>query len=94
MPCMFCGYTRSFQLISRLDVPTVLRYNPAAVVLFVFMLAVMLWNLAGLLTGRVLLPGRLLRLGDRRFVFAGAVLFFLLNWAYRIMYGANLALLM
>lgn len=85
VPCMFCGYTRAFQAIARMNLLPALRDNPAAVVLFLFMMAVALWNLAGLLARRLILPGRWLRVGNGRLVAWGTLLFFMLNWVYRIL---------
>jgi len=84
IPCMFCGYTRAFQSIARLDLMPALRDNPAAAVLFAFMMAVATWNLAGLVARRLILPGRWLRVGNRRLLGWGVLIFFLLNWAYRL----------
>lgn len=89
MPCMFCGYTRAFQRIAHFDSHGVLTDNPAAVVLFAFMFVVMVWNLAGLFACRIITPGRLLRVGRRRFVFSGVVIFFILNWVYRIISSSD-----
>jgi hypothetical protein len=89
IPCMFCGYTRAFQRLARLDMLTALADNPAAVFLFAFMFAVALWNLAGLLTGTVIRPGPLLHPGKRRLLWAGVLFFFALNWVYRIINSAE-----
>lgn len=85
LPCPFCGYTRAFQRIARLEVWTALSDNPGAFVLFVFMMAVMLWNMAGLLAGKRILPGALLRIGNRRLVIGGIATFFVLNWIFRLL---------
>ena len=83
MPCMFCGYTRAFQAIAHLRFAHALRDNPAALILFTAMLAVLVWNLAGLASKRIIRPGPLLRAGNPKLVGWGLAAIFLLNWAYR-----------
>ncbi len=84
MPCMFCGYTRAFQAIANFRIAQALRANPAALILYALMLAVLIWNLAGLITKRIIRPGPLLRTGNPRLVGWGLLAIFLLNWAYRL----------
>lgn len=83
-PCMFCGYTRAFQHLARLDLLPALEDNPASVVLFFFMLTVAIWNLLALMSGKLLLPGRWLIPANRRRTFVGIAIFFVLNWIYRL----------
>ncbi len=84
MPCMFCGYTRAFQAIARLRFAHALRDNPAALILFAIMLAVLTWNLAGLISKRIIRRGTLLRTGNPKLVGWGLLAIFLLNWMYRL----------
>ncbi len=86
-PCMFCGYTRAFQHMAHGEFGVVLVDNPAAIVLFIFMMTVFLFNLTGLLTGRVIELGYVFRIERRRFVSAGVIAFFILNWIYRLANG-------
>jgi len=87
IPCLFCGYTRAFQHIARLNIVTAAADNPAALLLFVFMFAVALWNMAGLLCKRLLRPGPFLRPSNRKFFMLGVAGIFILNWIYRILNG-------
>jgi len=86
-PCLFCGYTRAFQHIARLDLAAAAADNPAAVLLFVFMFAVALWNMAGLLAKKLLRPGPFLRPSNRKLFMLGIAGIFVLNWIYRIVNG-------
>ncbi len=86
-PCMFCGLTRSFAAISQGAWTFAVRNAPLAVILYAGMVAVFLWNTAGLVTGRIIRPGYLLtRIPIKGYVIA-LIALLLVNWAYRLAMG-------
>jgi len=88
-PCPFCGFTRSFWAISNGDWAFAVYNYPLAGALYVLIVLVFAWNMAGLVLGKILIRGRALRLnpGRMKLLVVSAILILILNWAYRLSAG-------
>lgn len=88
-PCLFCGGTRAFRAMAQGQWQQAFADSPFAAALFIFAAAVLVWNLAGLLSGRQLRFGSRLRFwsGRGKVVAIALVLLLLANWIYRIGMG-------
>lgn len=89
LPCPFCGVTRSFRLAASGAWLEALRFCPLGVLVFVALLFLLVWNLAALLAGRLLIPSRLFRFAAKhqRKLLAALGGIVLLNWGYRLFHG-------
>ena len=88
-PCPFCGFTRSFQAMAHGDWAMALYNSPLACLVFVAVVVVFAWNMAGLLLGIQISYGRFLKLRPKwaRWGMAIFAALFFLNWAYRLGLG-------
>lgn len=89
VPCPFCGVTRSFRMMASGAWVDALRFCPLGVLVFTAVVLFFLWNLAALLSGRLLIPRRLFSLATRhrRMLLTALALLVVLNWGYRILHG-------
>jgi len=81
-PCMFCGLTRAFVLMAHGDIAGAWYMSPLGVPLFLLLVAVWLWGVACLVTGKrwvIRLPWR--------WVCLGFAVLLLANWIYRLSAG-------
>ena len=88
-PCPFCGVTRAFWLMASGAWGAAWCFCPLGAVAYGMTVVMFLWNAAGLLTGRVLVPTRLfaLMVRHRRAVGVATLLILLVNWMYRLVSG-------
>lgn len=88
-PCPFCGFTRAFWAMSHGAWPDALLGCPLAVLLYVLIVCVFIWNAAGLLGGIIIARGTMLRFDPRQAGWIIGLIFvlFLINWAYRLSMG-------
>ena len=88
-PCPFCGVTRSFWMMGEGAWFAAWVFCPLGVVVYVLFWGILLWNAAGMLMRRVLIPSGLFSLivRRRRAVGLSVVLLLLAHWMYRLMSG-------
>ena len=88
-PCPFCGVTRAFWLMAEGRFREAWIFCPLGAVVYAVAWVVLLWNAAGLLSGRVVIPAALFSwVGrHRRSVGLGVLLINLVNWTYRLVCG-------
>lgn len=89
LPCPTCGYTRTFCALSDGRVSEAWVNSPAAVLLYVFLSLLLLWNGMALVSGRRIERGPWLCPGPRatRVGWMLCGLLVLMNWVYRILSG-------
>lgn len=88
-PCPFCGVTRAFWLMAEWCFREAWIFCPLGAVLYAGAWMILVWNAAGLLSGRVIIPASLFGwVGrHRRAVGLGVLLIVLANWIYRLARG-------
>lgn len=88
-PCPSCGLTRGFIAMAHGQFLSALQMCPLAALLYVATACVFAFNMAALLCGVRLIPGRLLEWRTRTGVIGVCIfgLLILLNWLYRLALG-------
>jgi hypothetical protein len=90
-PCPFCGFTRSFWAISNGEWAFALNNYPLVGLLYLIVVLVFIWNMAGLISGKILIRGRALRMNPNRMrlLLVSGIILFMLNWVYRLSAGLH-----
>jgi hypothetical protein len=88
-PCPFCGYTRAFYSIAHGHWYEALFNCPLAFPVFGAIAAVFTWHTAGLVTGRIIERGEMLKLNGRRgkLLIIAITALLLANWLFRLSRG-------
>ncbi|MDD2237936.1 MAG: DUF2752 domain-containing protein [Kiritimatiellae bacterium] len=88
-PCPFCGVTRSFWMMAAGSWRAAWVFCPLGAVVYVLFWGIFLWNAAGMLSGRVLIPSGLFSwiVRHRRAVGLSVLLLLLVHWIYRLVSG-------
>jgi len=88
-PCPFCGFTRAFVGLAHGRWSSTLIECPAVIPLFITTAGLLVWNLLGLLSGRIITLGPALHQHSRSWIFVmmGGGTMLLGNWIYRLVEG-------
>jgi len=88
-PCPFCGFTRSFWAIAEGEWTLALNNSPLACLMYIAVVLVFAWNVAGLLMGVKIARGQFMRLSPEmaRLIIIILIILLILNWAYRLSLG-------
>lgn len=88
-PCPFCGVTRAFWMMASGAWRAAWVFCPLGALVYLAAWVVFLWNAAGLLSGRVLIPQVVFSwvVRHRRLTGAIVLLVLLINWVYRLVAG-------
>lgn len=88
VPCPFCGFTRSFGLITRGHWSSAIYNSPLSIALYLFVALIFLWSTAGLVLGvQIQIKSPLIERRIWMKALVGLTFLVVANWLYRLCIG-------